>query len=213
LFWCPTGLHSLIYFTGLDYCFSEFAKWLREGIRAISVWPSELDLGGAANALVRLHHLYNLHYSDMISGHFLNITSHPMTSMELSYVTRAALDLGFICDAKELMTSLEELTVSEKKPVSLDKLRTRMTLVSYLSSMTLVRYISRMTLLSYLSKMTLLSYLSRIILVSYLSRMTLQSYLSRRTLLSYLSRMTLVSYLSRMALLSCLSKMTLLLPF
>ncbi|KAL8559587.1 hypothetical protein ACOMHN_018750 [Nucella lapillus] len=84
--------------------FNSTRNWLaKQG----AIWPSVADLSGAAAALVRLHHIYNLDYDALQRGRFLNVTSPPMTSQELSYVTKAALELGYVCDAKELLTALE----------------------------------------------------------------------------------------------------------
>ncbi|XP_076447163.1 prolyl 4-hydroxylase subunit alpha-2-like [Babylonia areolata] len=84
-------------------------EWLKvHGIR----WPSAVDLAGAASALVRLHQLYHLDYPALLKGRFLNMTSPPLTSLELTYVTRAAVDLGYICDAKELFAALEKAVVA-----------------------------------------------------------------------------------------------------
>ena len=92
---------------------SDFVNATRAWISKQKIWPSHVDLSGAATAIVRLHHVYRLSYTPLLQGHFLNVTSQPMTSQELAYVTKAALKLGFICDAKELLSALESLSERE----------------------------------------------------------------------------------------------------
>ena len=117
---------------------SEFVNSTRNWISKQETWPSHVDLSGAATALVRLHHVYNLRYAPLLQGHFLNVTSQPMTSLELSYVTRAAVELGFICDAKELFSALENLSareVADKRSSSVFRLREELSNVrGFLSS-------------------------------------------------------------------------------
>ncbi|KAK7471344.1 hypothetical protein BaRGS_00036019 [Batillaria attramentaria] len=90
-----------------DLKLSAFLNSTEKWILNQDLWPSEIDMSGAAMAIVRLHNLYNLDYSTLSKGNFLNMTSQPMTSLELAYVTEAALNLGFICDAKELISALK----------------------------------------------------------------------------------------------------------
>ena len=107
----------------------EFVTWARDWVGRQEVWPTQADLSGAATALVRLHHLYDLGYGPLLRGRFLNVTSPPMTSLELAYVTRAAVKLGYVCDAKELFSALETLSASEgaeKRAGSVHRLKEQM---------------------------------------------------------------------------------------
>ncbi|XP_070197225.1 prolyl 4-hydroxylase subunit alpha-2-like isoform X2 [Littorina saxatilis] len=109
--------------------FKEFTNSTREWLRTQQIWPTHADLSGAATAIVRLHHLYNLDYAPLLQGHFLNVTSKPLTSLELTYVTKAALKLGFICDAKGLFSALETLSAGfegERTVARVQRLRERL---------------------------------------------------------------------------------------
>lgn len=97
------------------------------------LWPTKADVSGAAMALVRLHRLYSLDYADLLRGHFLHERSYPLTSSELTYLTKAALELGLVCDARELLAALEVISkkVDGLEMKSVAKLRDRVSQVLY----------------------------------------------------------------------------------
>ncbi|XP_025087676.1 prolyl 4-hydroxylase subunit alpha-2-like isoform X2 [Pomacea canaliculata] len=96
------------------------------------LWPTKADVSGAAMALVRLHRLYSLDYADLLRGHFLHERSYPLTSSELTYLTKAALELGLVCDARELLAALEVISkkVDGLEMKSVAKLRDRVSQLS-----------------------------------------------------------------------------------
>ncbi|XP_033727725.1 prolyl 4-hydroxylase subunit alpha-1-like [Pecten maximus] len=87
-------------------------------VKTVKIWPSKIDILGAARGLLRLWRIYNLDLPQLFNGTILEESTDPLSWREMLTIAKGAIDVGMLYEGITWMTSL--LDVYNKGQLALE---------------------------------------------------------------------------------------------